>query len=115
MTAIFDGLPREMTLRERGISQLRQQFTPAQFRKIGNIERLRSVGPYPPNPTTNLIAIGMRAWNLVVRDDLVVPIDDVKAAVRAHSDGDRTKPLITRDSEIRELLEPPPRPISMHL
>ena len=53
-------------------------------------DRLRRV-PDPPDPAADAIAVGMRPRHLVVGDDLVVPVDDIQAAVGAKLESDRAE------------------------
>jgi hypothetical protein len=57
---------------------------------------------HAPDAAAGFVALGMGARDFVVRNDLVVPIDDVEAAVGAERDGDGTKPFVARLDEIAE-------------
>ena len=56
----------------------------------------------------------MRPWHLVVGDDLVVPIDDVDAAIGTVCEGDGAKEGIVARDEVGELGELPIRAVAMH-
>ena len=58
-----------------------------------------------PDATRLLIAIGVIAGDFVVADDLVIPVDDVEAAVGTHGHGDRTEERVLAGDEILETLE----------
>ena len=53
-----------------------------------------------PDPASGFIPIGVCAWDLVVGDDFVIPIDDVEAAVGAKVGGDGAEPLVLGEHEV---------------
>jgi hypothetical protein len=57
-----------------------------------------------PDATAGLVAVGVGARDLVVRNDLVVPIDDVERAVGAEVDRDGAEPAVGAGEKIGELL-----------
>ena len=75
---------------------------------------LRGFRLHPPDASACLVTIGMRSGHLVVGDDLVVPIDDVDAAVGAVGEGDGAEEGIVAGDEVGELGELPIRAVAMH-
>jgi hypothetical protein len=71
-------------------------------------------GLHTPDASARLITIWMRSWHFVVGDDLVVPIDDVDAAVGAVGEGDGAEEGIVAGDEVGELGELPIRAVAMH-
>ena len=60
-----------------------------------------------PNASARLITIRMRTRHLIVGDDLVVPINDVNAAVGAVGEGDGAEEGIVAGDEVGKLGEAP--------
>ncbi|NBX29170.1 hypothetical protein EBR04_01750, partial [bacterium] len=92
--AIDDLLPGEVG--DPGVrrAEMLGQFVRRQFRHGQRLpHRLRRM-PNPPDTAALPVAVGMVPRHLVVRDDLVVPIDHVEAAVGAELDRDRAKRLV---------------------
>ena len=58
-----------------------------------------------PDATRLLIAVGVVAGDLVMADDLVIPVDDVEAAIRTHRHRDRTEERVVAGDEIIKVLE----------
>ncbi len=101
--AIDDLLPGEVgDPGVRGAKILGQLFR-RQFRHGHRLaHRLRAM-PDPPDPTALAVAVGMVSGHLVVRDDLVVPVDHVKAAVRAKLRGHGPEGFVGAHEQVRAL------------
>ena len=66
-----------------------------------------------PDATGLLVAVGVVAGDLVMADDLIIPVDDVEAAVRTHRHRDRTEERVVAGDEVLELLEAIARALTM--
>src|SRR5881396_1513399 len=62
---------------------------------------------HAPDSAAGLVAFGMVPRHFVVRNDLVIPVHDVKAAVRAELDGNRAEPRVAAANEVGQVLEAP--------
>src|SRR5262245_46743832 len=59
---------------------------------------------HAPDPSPLFVTLRMIAWDFVVRDDFVVPIDEVEALIRAGAKGNRTKPFVVGKHKVWQLL-----------
>ena len=66
-----------------------------------------------PDATRLLVAVRMITGDLVVADNLIIPVDDVEAAVRTHRHRDRTEERVVAADEVLELLEAIARALAM--
>ena len=64
-----------------------------------------------PDAAAGFVAVGVRARDFVVRNDFVIPIDDVERAVGAEMHRDRAEPLVVGREKIGEPLVTVARPV----
>ena len=101
--AIDDLLPSQVGYSRIGSAEMLRQIVRRHLRHVNRLpDRLRRV-PDPPDPAPYAVAIGMVSRHFVVRDDLVVPIDHVEAAVGTELDRNRTKRGISAGKQIGSL------------
>ena len=55
-----------------------------------------------PDAAAGFVAVGVRARNLVVRNDFVIPVDDIERAVRAKMHRDGAEPFVGGGEEVGE-------------
>ena len=70
---------------------------------------------HAPDPAAFLVPVGMVPRDLIVGNDLVIPIDEVEAAVRPQPQGHRTEHLVAGLNEIRQLVQRVTRPVEPSL
>ena len=106
--AIHDFLPRRVDLPGVRGAQMRQQIVVRRRVKIrhAHSRRLRFM-THPPDASAAFVAIGMVARHFIVRNDLVVPVHDVEAAIGAELNRDRPKPRVAALDEIGQVLQAP--------
>ena len=101
--AIDDLLPSQVGYSRIGSAEMLRQIVRRHLRHVNRLpDRLRRM-PDPPDPAPYTVAIGMVSRHFVVRDDLVVPIDHVEAAVGTKLDRNRTKRGIGAGQQIGSL------------
>src|SRR5437867_5619104 len=85
-----------------------EQLLARRFVKIRHVDPRRlGFMAHAPDSAAGLIAFGMVPRHFVVRNDLVIPVHDVKAAVRAELDRNRAEPRIAATDEVGQVLEAP--------
>ena len=113
--AIDNLLPRCMRLPQIIRSEIHEQFRAFHGGEVHHVRRRLVFVAHAPNASPRLIAIRMVARHLVVRNDFVVPVDDIQARVRPKVDRHRAKPFVRAADEIRQLHQREMRPIAQQL
>ena len=112
--AIRDGLPGKVRGSGGCHTQPVDQLVAAERSEIRNGHRSNVLVLHAPDSAALLVAIGVIPRHFVVGDDLVVPVDNVQAAVRPQPHGHRAKPLVARLHKITQLLQFVARAIPMN-
>ena len=104
-STIGEGLPSEVRVRGHLRPQASDQVRGRELRVVGHGRRDEALGLDAPDAAGLLVAVGVIAGDLVMADDLVVPIDDVEATIRPHRHRDRAEERVVAADEVVELLE----------
>jgi hypothetical protein len=81
-----------------------EEFLVTELRQVRRGDTWLVLVPHAPDAAAGLVAVGMGARDLVVRNDLVVPVNDVERAVGPERDGDGPEPRIVGDEEVGQFL-----------
>src|ERR1041385_1462386 len=102
--AIDNGLPGQMILGKRFAPEFEQQIATSHFLQIGHLKRSLLLMAHPPNASACFVAFRVISRHFIVRNDFVVPIHNVEAAVRAEMNRYRAKHCVAGLDKIRKLL-----------
>ena len=109
--AVGDLEPGESRNERIGVPQLGQQRVVGQSREVRRRDSRLVTVSHAPDAAAGLVAVRMRAGYLVMRDDLVVPIDDVEGAVGSERHRDRSEPAVVGGKEVGRLRVAVTRPV----
>ena len=70
--------------------------------------------PDAPDPAAGLIAFGVSTGDFVMRDDFVIPIDDVEAVVGTEMNRNRPKPFVRAEDKVWKFFVAIPWPVAMN-
>ena len=100
-------MPRGAHLPSVRRGEVRGQFFRRHFRHVQHARRRLAAVPHAPDAPALFVAARMIARDFVVRDDAVVPVGDVEAAVRAEGDRHRPEHRVRARHEVARLFESP--------
>ena len=105
VAAVGQRLPGEVGVSDDLGAEAGDQVGGREFGVIGYGRRDEALRLDAPDTTRLLVAVRVIAGDLVMADDLVIPVDDVEAAVGPHGHGDRTEERVIAGDEVIEPLE----------
>ncbi len=105
IATVGQRLPGEMGISDDLGAEAGDQVGGRELGVIGYGWRDEALRLDAPDATRLLIAIGVIAGDFVVADDLVIPVDDVEAAIGPHRHRDRAEERVLAGDEILETLE----------
>ena len=111
--SVGNGLPGEMALSGVLTAEFGEEFVAGELCKIGDGERGLVFVFHAPDAAALLVALGVVARDFVVRDDFIVPVHDVEAAVGAEPERHGAEHLVAGLNEVRQFLQAIARPIAM--
>ena len=104
-TSVRERLPGEVRVGGHLGAQAGDEFGGRKLGVVGHGRRDEALRLDAPDTAGLLVAVRVVASDLVVADDLVIPVDHVEAAVRPHRHRDRPEERIVAGDEIVEMLE----------
>ena len=113
--AVGQGLPREVGVADDPGAEAGDEVRRSELGVVRDGRGDVALRLDAPDATRLLITVGVVAGDLVVADDLIVPIDDVEAAIGAHRHRDRAEERVVAGDEIREFFERVAGAIALHL
>jgi len=106
--AVDDLLPGVLDFPGVGGGEVTKQIRFGNPGEIGDGSPMRlGIVSDAPDPAAQLVPFGVGPGDFVVGDDLIVPVDDVEAAIGSEREGDGTEPGIAAEDEVGEVFEPP--------
>ena len=103
--AVHDLLPRHVTAPGGVGAEMIHQLLRRHAREIECRDFRLVAMTHAPDASAHLVAFGMIPRHFVVRNDLVVPIDNVEAAVGTEMDGHGAEPFVGAADEVGHLQE----------
>ena len=110
---VSERLPGEMGVTGDLGAEAGDQVGRRELGVIGHGLRHEALRFDAPDTARLLVAIGVVTGDFVVTDDLIIPVDDVKAAIRTHRHGNRTEERVFTGDEVIELFEAIARALAM--
>src|ERR1044071_6361205 len=95
-----------MALSQRFTAQFSQELAGADPGEILHFDPALPLMPDAPDSSPCLVTLRMISRHLVVRNDFVIPIDDIETAIRSEMNRHRTEHRVVRLNEVRQLLQP---------
>ena len=113
-STVGQGLPRQMRVADDVTAEAGDEFRRGKFRVVGHRRWDEALGLNAPDTTRLLIAIGVVTGDFVVADNLVIPVDDIEAAIGAHRHRDGAKERVITGDEVGQLLQRVAGTIAVH-